>query len=148
DVFVREPRIQSIFSPWLGRGILLSDGPEWRRQRPPIQHAWQENETQRAVDAARHHTQRLLLSRLGQRFDFAEATERLAFSVMLASTVGVRDADRADHFFEAATVLQDFGIYRMTDLRPLPRWLPTPKHRRYHRALRDIIGLLDDTIRR
>ncbi len=148
DVFVRERRIQSIFAPWLGQGILLSDGPEWRRQRPPIQHAWQMDDTQRAVDAARHHTQRLLLSRLGERFDFAEVTERLAFSVMLEMTVGVRDTARADELFEAATVLQEAGIYRTTDLFPLPRWFPTPSNRRYQAALRDIIGLLDDTIRR
>lgn len=146
DAFVREPRMLATFGPWLGKGILLSDGDDWRRQRPAVQHAWQVHDTQRAIESARHHTQRLLLSRMGEQFDFAEATERLAFSVMLELLTGIRDTDLADRYFQAASVLQTFGINRMIDLHPLPRWLPTPQHRRYHRALDDIISLLDDTI--
>lgn len=144
--FVREPRMLSIFGPWLGKGILLSDGDQWRRQRPAVQHAWQLHNTQRAIDAARHHTQRLLLNRMGEQFDFAEATEKLAFSVMLELITGIRDTEQTERYFRAASVLQDFGINRMTDLRPLPRWLPTPQHRRYYRALDEIIALLDQTI--
>ena len=147
DSFVREPRMLSIFGPWLGKGILLSDGDDWRRQRPAVQHGWQLHNTQRAIEAAQHHTQRLLLSRMGEQFDVAEATEKLAFSVMLELIAGIRDTELADRYFHAASVLQDFGIHRMTDLHPLPRWLPTPQHRRYHRALDEIIGLLDETIR-
>ncbi len=148
ESFVREPLIQRYFRPWLGRGILLSDGERWRQQRVPIQTAWQQLNPAVSADAAVRHTRRLLLARTGSEFDFAMVCEQLAFSIVLETAVGPAPPEQIDALFDAATVLQDAGIHRLSTFRQIPYWMPTASNRQMHRALREIRGLISDHLER
>ncbi len=144
DSFIREPLVQKFFRPWLGRGILLSDGERWRSQRVPVQAAWHQLSAEASAEAAVRHTQRLFVSRRGEMFDFAEACERLAFSVVYETVLGHADPAAIDAMFSAATVLQDAGIHRLSSFSQTPYWMPTGSNRRMRLALRDLRHLLEN----
>lgn len=144
DSFIREPLVQKFFRPWLGRGILLSDGEQWRKQRVPVQAAWHQLSSEASAAAAVKHTRRLLIARCGETFDFAEACERLAFAIVYETVLGPAAPAAIDAMFDAATVLQDAGIQRLSSFSQTPYWVPTGGNRRLRQALRELRALLDN----
>jgi cytochrome P450 len=125
----------------LGEGLLTSEGELWRRQRRTIQPAFRRDRLGdfAGMIAGEAST---LVSRLeskvgGGPVDVLAEMTRLTLSVLGAALL---DADLGPfislgHAFEE---VQDQAMFEMVTLRMLPIWLPIPRHRRFHAALREL----------
>jgi cytochrome P450 len=133
--FRKSRRVARIFRPWIGTGMLLNDGPSFARRRRVVQAAMQKHDAQQQVESAIRHTRRLVLSKTGEAINLAEALERVAFSVVVDTVLGVDAVDDLDALFETATVLQLDGIQKMSTMSPLGRLPPTRANRKFRAAL-------------
>lgn len=128
-------RLRRVFHPWLGEGLLFSEGATWRRQRRLVEAALRSLDPECYVADAVVRVRDEARRRLGEIVDFTEFCERVAFHGLLRSLFSDVTDEEAEEAYEDATRLQLDGVLRMT--RPLPpRWAPTPGNRRFHRALR------------
>jgi cytochrome P450 len=125
----------------LGEGLLTSEGELWRRQRRTIQPAFRRDRlgdfAGMIADEASTLVSRLESKVGGGPVDVLAEMTRLTLSVLGAALL---DADLGPfislgHAFEE---VQDQAMFEMVTLRMLPIWLPIPRHRRFHAALREL----------
>ncbi len=146
--FRKEGRWQRL-SPLLGQGLLTNEGEPWMKQRrllvPTFQHkrlagliGMMSEATERAVDR--------WLTQHGQsgQFDINREMMALALEVVvrsLFSTTLRRDTDQINAAF---TEIQKHLLRHLWSFNPWPGKLPTPRNRRFKRAL----GVLDAVVLR
>ncbi|MGR8919093.1 MAG: cytochrome P450, partial [Gammaproteobacteria bacterium] len=132
DCFTKQSSAFARLALVLGRGLLTTDGEEWRRHRRMIQPAFHKprlaayapmmvEEAARAADGWR----------AGETFDLGGAMAATTLRVVSRALFSHEVAQDVNAITGAVAVLQD-GFSRL-DL--LPRWLPTPRRLRARRAL-------------
>ena len=150
DLYGRLRAGKRVLQPIVGRGLLVSEGEAWRRQRRAMAPAF----TPRAVPVLARHIAtcaeascRALEAARGRPVDLLDATQRLALHIAAASMFALE----ADTF--GAALRGMMSGYMATIGRPtpadflLPAGVPTPRgvrralfHRRWRRLVRTIIA--------
>jgi cytochrome P450 len=126
----------------LGRGLVTSDGNEWRHQRKLIQPAFHARRIEAYAEEMVKLTQHMLESWCsGQKLDVNEAMMHLTLAIVAKTVLDTDINADAEIIAEAVTVFQRlaFGV----DIFPL--WLPTPSHvqqRRVEKAMNDVVAAL------
>lgn len=125
----------------LGDGLLTSEGELWRRQRRTIQPAFRRDRLGAFAGLIADEAS-ALVSRLEGKIgdgpvDVVAEMTRLTLSVLATALL---DADLGPFLSlgEAFEEVQDQAMFEMVTLRMLPIWLPIPRHRRFHAALRQL----------
>jgi len=139
--FVKSPGVRFL-RPLLGDGLLLSEGDTWLRQRRLVQPAFHRQRVAGYGDVMSAFAERHLAH--WKNGDVIEVHgEMMALTQAIVGKT-LFDADVSDDAHEAgqaARVLaEDFGA-RLSSLRLIPYWLPTPRNVKSRRAIRRLDGL-------
>lgn len=124
---------------FLGDGLLTSDGEFWKRQRKlvaPSLHAKRvENYAEAMVSAAERQMRDW---EPGQERDIDLDMMRVTLNIVTGALFQTDLNDRADEIGRAMDILQRMNANFIA----LPKWMPTPKHRRERWALATLNDLM------
>lgn len=132
----KSPLIQRMLRPVLGDAILTAHGESWRRQRMTLQPAFLKRrldpfapimaEAASMAAARLQHPQTPEIMGVMSDATFA-VIERVLFS-------DVEGFDRGEVRLAIEVLLEEIGQMRLSDLAPVPEWLPRPMTARASRA--------------
>jgi cytochrome P450 len=138
---------QRMLSPWLGKGLLLSEGDLWLRQRRLMQPAFHRERVASYADTMVALTRRMIDSwHDGETRDIHDELTRLTLAIAARTLFDADLADRASEVSQAMLVLMDDCTLRFRSLCALPLWLPTPANIRTRRGIRRLRTVIDRII--
>jgi cytochrome P450 len=134
-----------------GESLLSTEGDTWRRHRrlaQPVFHpqrlgALAATTVAACAETIAHWSE---AARDGRPLDLVAELSRLTFTIAGRSLFGADLGPRAGAVEQAYPVLVDELFRRSRALVALPVWVPTPGHRRFHRALAAIDGIVAQLI--
>ena len=130
----------------LGRGLLTSDGELWRRQRKLMQPAFHHRSLVGLVDQMADVTEAFvdgLIPRAdGRVVEVHAEMMALTFRVVGRTLFSMDVSDVADEVGSALHDLLAFAAYHTESIVKVPVWLPTPRHRRFRRAMSVVDGVI------
>lgn len=116
----------------LGQGLLTANGETWRRARRLVQPAFARPRLRAYAEVIVEQTERCLKGwKLGEVQDLAARMTHLTLGVVTRTLFSHDATPEAEAVSAALSTLQD----TLLSLDVLPDWMPTPMHRRRHRAL-------------
>ncbi|WP_336339435.1 cytochrome P450 [Haloarcula brevis] len=124
------------FGEFLGKGLLLNEGDDWRRQRHLVEPAFDPDRIAGYAEMMTRVTDRLLETWTpGEPRDIGADMTELTLEIVAAALFDIdirTDAPQIRQDFQAVT-----DEFRKRTARPVsfPPWVPTPRNRRYQRAL-------------
>ncbi|MFC4448189.1 cytochrome P450 [Halorussus aquaticus] len=128
------------------QGLLLTEGEVWRDQRVRIQPAFTPEKIRGYADAMVTYADRLCDNLAdGEVVDVGDAMSELTLKILAKSLFDVDVAGRRAVVREATAALNDRGDASGASAF-LPDWVPTPKNRRFERAMSDFESMVDDLI--
>lgn len=135
-----------------GQGLLTSEGPFWRQQRRLMQPALRQPQVNRFYGAVMEEIQSLACgwrnaAQTGEAVNITAWMHRLAFRVVGRVLFGLNPAD----LDPVAKRIQSIAAPLMHHIatgghRSLAAWLPTPRTRRFQRALRAYHDIAQDIV--
>ena len=140
-----------LLAPLLGRGILTSEGPEWRWQRQAAAPMFKPEELERFVPAFVQAAEARLADWAaappGQEVAIDAEMSRATFDVIAATLLPSGDADFAPAVREATDVLQVSGGWELLYAAlGMPRWLPRPGMLGRSRAVARLRGAVAERV--
>jgi cytochrome P450 len=132
-----------VLGPLLGKGILTSEGPEWKWQRQTSAPMFRHNELMAFVPsfvrAARQLLDRWRLSSAGSRQQVERDMTRATFDVVCSTLLPSGDATVATTVETSTDRFQKSGNWhRLYIIANAPRWLPQPGWRAMQRAVHSL----------
>jgi cytochrome P450 len=138
--------------PIFGDGLFASEGERWSHQRDVVQPAFHRMQLERLAPVMTAAAERLIerwraRAQGGEPGDVAEEMAQLTLEIVAQAMFGTDLSDEAEDASRAIRTLLETAVERTTDLTGLAEHLPTPRNRRFRRALRAmdelVYGLLD-----
>jgi cytochrome P450 len=128
----------------LGKGLLSSDGEDWKRQRRVTQPAFHRARVAALGGTMVEHTTRLLDTWApGDERDMLQEMMELTLQIACTGLFGADVASNIDVVRRSTAVVGEHFLSRFTSfLFLLPDQVPTPGNRRFLRAVRDLDGLV------
>jgi cytochrome P450 len=129
----------------VGEGLLTSEGEFWKRQRRLAQPAFHRDRLAGFVDMMAIATGEALerwQPKVGTTFDVHAEMMRLTFHIVGLTLLGANLVDEADAIGHALSIALDFANDYAEAAVRLPPWVPTPKNRRFKRALATLDALV------
>ncbi|MCI0394801.1 MAG: cytochrome P450 [Chloroflexi bacterium] len=131
------------FKPFLGEGLLTSEGELWRRQRHLIQPAFHRKHLATFDAITAENTARMIarweaFAASGEPVDITKEFAWLTFRVVARAVFGADVKDAAGTVERAVSMIQKHVSYRMTHLFTFPEYVPTPHNRRVRRVAREL----------
>ena len=145
--FIKSPGVVQVLRPLLGAGLLLSEGDTWLRQRRLVQPAFHRQRVAAYGEVMTDFTER----HVSGWTDGGVVEVHGAMMALTQAIVGktLFDADvsgDANEAIESGRILaEDFGA-RMSSLRLIPSWVPTPRNLRSRRAIRRLDTIVNRII--
>jgi cytochrome P450 len=138
---------QRMLAPWLGNGLLLSEGDFWLRQRRLMQPAFRRERIATYADTMVSLTRQMLASwRDGDTVDIHQEMTRLTLAIAARTLFDADVTDRASDIAQALlAMMHDFNT-RFRGLIAAPLWVPTPANRRTARGIRHLREVIDRII--
>jgi cytochrome P450 len=131
-----------------GDGLVVAEGPSWRRHRPLVQPAFHARHFERYARLIVEHARRRRDGwPPGATLDLAEEMNQLALEIIARLTFGVDWSDRAARLRAAVEVFRERMQREISSLVRLPDWLPLPGKLRQRRAVRAVDELIWGLIR-
>lgn len=135
------------FGEFLGKGLLLNEGDDWRRQRHLVQPAFDPDRISMYAEMMTARTEQLLDSwqpgtPRNIHADMTQLTLEIAASALL-------DVNLREELSELRAAFHDITEeFRKRTARPvsLPQWIPTPRNQRYQEALERVNEIIYDII--
>ena len=149
DAFGRSEVQQRAFRPFAGEGLLVAEGPEWRRQRRAAAPAFRHESLRRMVPAfaaaAQASTARLLAAAgpVDVEPEMRRATLQVVMDTLLASYDGAAPEVLARTLFGGVVVRPT-----MLDMAGAPAWMPAPGRGLYLRRVRALRAQAREAVRR
>ncbi|ACY13861.1 cytochrome P450 [Haliangium ochraceum DSM 14365] len=137
--FIKSPEVMSKIQVAVGNGLSTLNGGEWKRQRRMSNSAFKPRNIAAFEPIFHEHLGEVMHQweqRLGQRFDIAQEMKRLTLRIVLKGLLSLDVTDRADMLIEHLDVLQDYAVYILWSLFPLPENVPTRRNRQYAESKR------------
>jgi cytochrome P450 len=141
-----------VLGPLLGKGILTSEGPEWKWQRqtsaPMFRHHELMTFVPTFVRAARELLDRWRHSSAGSRQQIERDMTRVTFDVVCATLLPAGDATVATAVETSTDRFQKSGNWhRLYIIANAPSWLPQPGRRAMEGAIRTLRALVAGMVR-
>jgi cytochrome P450 len=132
-----------------GRGILVAEGDEWRKQHKLIGPAFGHKAVASYAPGMLTCVDQLLGRwRDGQEADLAEEMTGLTLAIVGKVLFGTDiDAGEAGRIGGAMRAVTEFTVARVNSAVIIPEWVPTPVNLRLRRAIRELGQILDDILR-
>ena len=132
--YVKGEAFQKTLGPVLGNGLLNSEGEFWRRNRHLIQPAFCPERIAEYAEMMVEVTDRRIDGWAdGQRRNVHADMTALTLEIVGRTLFGVDLSDDSSTVGDALEVVMAASEFSLTDL--VPRWMPTPENRRFHRAV-------------
>lgn len=136
-------RIYDAFKPFIGNGLLTSEGDFWRRQRRLANPSFRHDKIHNFVSMFAVQSEILLKeweihAQKQENIDVSEEMMRLTFGIVGRALFSTNLESDAREVGEAITVALGEASKRADMMIPLPLWLPTPSNRRYQTALQTL----------
>ncbi|UPW00680.1 cytochrome P450 [Halorussus gelatinilyticus] len=146
EKFVKAEMFQEAAAGFAEQGLLLTEGEVWRDQRVRIQPAFTPEKIRSYTDAMVRYAEQSG-DRLadGEVVNVEDAMSELTLKILAKSLFDVDVAGRREVVREAAAALNARGDAGGASAF-LPDWVPTPKNRRFERAMADFEAMVDDLI--
>src|SRR5262245_31742419 len=140
DHFEKSVQVR-LLAPLLGRGILTSEGPDWKWQRQTSAPMFRRQELMTYVATFLHATRQLLdrwrSSPPGSVHQIDRDMTAITFDVICATLLPSSDATAGIAMEASAARFQRSGVWRqLYVLANAPNWLPQPGNRRIRTAIR------------
>ena len=137
------------FGEFIGKGLLLNEGDDWRRQRRLVQPAFHPERIEVYAEMMTDYAERLLESwEPGRPRNVRADMTRLTLEIVASALLDVDVREESPELRRAFTDITE--EVRKRTARPIspPRWVPTPRNRRYRRALDRLDDIVYDVIDR
>ncbi len=129
--------------PFLGEGLLLSEGELHRQQRKLMQPAFHSRRIESYAQFMVEHTQRVLADwRVGEERDLAAELMRLTLTIVGRTLLGVDISGDAPRIGELVTKMLHFADRTSRQLVQLPEWVPTAHRREVRQTVSELHGLM------
>lgn len=131
----------------IGNGVLALEGDAWKKRRTLIQPAFHRAAigklTAAMVESGQKHFDALLATHGKAPFtlDAHRDMVKLTLDVVVASLFGRELVGAADVSYEALGAALELVSEHGNGL-VLPRWVPTPGNRKFHRTMREVEGVI------
>jgi cytochrome P450 len=131
----------------VGQGMLTSDGEFWRRQRRLAQPAFHRQRITALGETMVNTTEEMLYEwdrafANGSIFDVADEMMRLTLRIATLTLLSVDSSNDASRIGPALRVAFEHVNHRMSIPWAIPEFIPTPRNRRFNKAMR----LLDEIV--
>lgn len=136
-----------LLKPVLGKGLLLSEGSQWLRQRRLVQPAFSRRFTDEFVEIVKLHTSRLAdaWEQNGRRELYRDMTQ-LTVQIAAHAFLGISDADDTEEIGDCLEVIHADFEHRFQQSWNLPTWIPTARNRQLSKAVRALTAIIDRMI--
>ncbi len=142
-LYTRKTRVYEALAEFIGRGILTSEGEDWRVHRRIVQPAFHKRRLESfATQIAAITAEELdrVAAREGATVDVSDALMRLTLRIVGEVLLGTETTELASRVGAAVSETQRWVERVTSELVAVPRWVPTPRNRAFHR----LRGTLDD----
>ncbi len=137
--YSRKTRVWDVMRMFLGDGILLTEGPQWKSQRRVVNPAFHRRRLASFADTMRGETDAMLAGwRDGQTLDVADAMMRLTLRIVSQTLFGTTTEADADVIADAVDRGQRYAEASMSGLNLVPVKVPTRRNRAFLRAIADL----------
>jgi cytochrome P450 len=138
---------QRMLAPWLGNGLLLSEGDFWLRQRRLMQPAFRRERIAFYADHMVSLTHRMLDGwRDGETRDIHRDLTHLTLAIAARTLFDIDVSDRTNEVTQALLVMLNDFEARFRGMFAIPFWLPTPSNLRMRRGVRRLRAIIDRMI--
>jgi cytochrome P450 len=145
DQFHKAKMVKESFRPFIGNGLLISEGDFWKRQRKLTQPAFHSKRIEAYAIVMVEHTQKMLDGwRDGETRFIDREMMKLTLGIVCKTLFDADVSSDAEHVGELMTEVLDASNKRLFAAVRLPDWVKTPKRSR----LRQHIVELDAIIQR
>jgi cytochrome P450 len=133
--------------PFVGQGLLTSEGDLWKRQRRLLQPLFSHQLFETYSKLVADYTGEMLdrwgpLAASGETFDLGEHLTALTMRVISKAILGLDVSGVSQEVVEALEFGMDYAATMQETIVPLPEWVPTPGHLKFQRAKK----VLDDMV--
>ncbi len=142
------PAVKWYFGRWMGRGLLLNEGPHWHSQRRKVRWAMQQIDPESQAEAVARYARRALADYCRHGTDLAAAFDWLAFALNVHLLLGQEAEQVVDGLHQAACELHAIGIRELARWSLAPDWLPLRSKARLRTAMRHYDDVLLSAARR
>ena len=133
--------------PFLGAGLLLSEGELHRQQRKLMQPAFHSRRIDSYAQLMVEHTAKVLAGwQVGQELDVAAELMKLTLTIVGRTLLGVDISGNAPRIGELVTTMLRFADRMSRQLVYLPEWLPTAQRRQVKRTVAELHALMGKII--
>ncbi len=132
--YTRKTLVYEAMAEFLGRGILTTEGDDWRTHRRIVQPAFHRKRLASFTDAIVELTDTQLRSWRGE-IDVSAEMMKLTLRVVSDVLLGTRTDEDADAIGHAIDLAQRYVESVIVGAVELPEWIPTPRRRAFKRAV-------------
>lgn len=135
-----KPMSMAELRPILGKGLLTSDGEEWKKHRQIIAPEFQHKKIESFFLVMQRHLQKMISdwhSRT-EPFDVAPEISKTTYGVAGECFFGTDLGDSSDFIYKAIEIASEVVVPRMTIPFNIPLSVPLPSHRRMRKAIREM----------
>lgn len=152
ESYEKGPLLRQLLEPGLGRGLLTSEGAQWRRQRrlmaPVFQHKMLRRFAPQIVEAAQTMADRWRGRAAQEALDVNGEMMRLALVIIARLMFSADYEERAGDVERSVSQYQRLIRPRLMDLVGLPDWVPRFNRWRARRALAELDALVRPLLQR
>lgn len=144
-----KPRVaRRIWRLFLGKGILVADGPEWKKAQRLMLPGFHKRRVEAYGETMVAYTQQMLRGwQSGERRDFREDMTELTLRIVGKTLFDADITADAGLIGDGMRTIQEMLVEHINLPLPLPRWWPSPGNRRKIRAIENIEKILYRLIR-
>ena len=135
----------------LGKGLIMSSGDLWRRQRSLINPMFRPRIIEGFAETLLHCADEMV-TRLGQEaathrhVDMSSEATRTAMQAVLGTMFSASIKDDSDHIADMITVVLRHSFESLKNPLLAPLWWPTTRNRRFHAAITELDRYISDLV--
>ena len=138
---------QRALRPFMGQGLLLSEGAFHQQQRKLMQPAFHPRRIESYAQFMAAHTQQILGGwRVGEERELTTELMRLTLTIVGKTLLGVDVSDRADEVGELVTAILHLANETTRSLVVLPDWVATRRRQRIQQVVHSLHSLVQKII--
>jgi len=135
DKFHKAELLRQAVEPFIGRGLLTSEGDFWKRQRKLAQPAFHHKRIDSYGSTMVSLTQRVTAEwRVGETYEIFHEMMKLTLAIVAKTLFDADVTDKAERIGELVTVILEYANDRLGGVPSLADRLPSAKHKRQEEA--------------
>lgn len=135
--------VRDVFKPFVGNGLIISEGDFWKRQRKLVQPAFHSKRIESYGQAMVEHTQKMLDGwRDGESRFIDREMMKLTLSIVCKTLFDADVSGEAERVGELLTQTLDASNERINAVVRLPEWVVTPRRAEQKRMVAELDTIL------